>query len=314
VKVEWKPLKTTWNPAPRVLEETLIGGQSFRWWWSSQLNGWIGIIENNIFFLRKSDVGLEFATPTNSRASYLLNYLGDDKQPLKFPELDDSYYTNLKKEWLSLKILRQPPGEVILGFLCSSNKQIIQIRQMLNALATRFGNEILPGVFALPNWTKLAEVSLAELQNCSLGYRAKYVFLTAQILGSNHQILSNWGTLDDVDLRSKLLELPGIGPKVADCVLLFGYGRKKSFPLDTWIEKEMRKNYRLKNWNVEQIRHFAQIHFGENAGVIQQWIFAEGRKEKSSRLRAIATADIPEGLTKKWSLVESEKQNKSNRD
>jgi N-glycosylase/DNA lyase len=83
------------------------------------------------------------------------------------------------------------------------------------------------------------------------------------------------------EARIALQQLPGVGPKVADCVLLFGYGFAEAFPVDTWIEKILKERYpELAKWNRSQLATFARIHFGRAGGLAQQWMFAEARSTR----------------------------------
>ena len=147
-------------------------------------------------------------------------------------------------------------------------------------LAERFGEKLPGGYYALPDWSVLAEIPESELRKCKLGYRAGYVNKTAM------RITADLGWLEDVveqpykEAKSALMTLPGVGAKVADCVLLFGGGKLESFPVDTWIEKAMANLYGLDGWKLEQIAHFGRTHFGPAAGLAQQFLFSAVRRGK----------------------------------
>ena len=78
--------------------------------------------------------------------------------------------------------------------------------------------------------------------------------------------------------KARLLELPGVGEKVADCVLLFGAGKLEAFPVDTWVLKSLARRYGLDDWKPAQVAHFGRTHFGPLAGLAQQYLFAWERK------------------------------------
>jgi N-glycosylase/DNA lyase len=98
--------------------------------------------------------------------------------------------------------------------------------------------------------------------------------------------VEGWATLRDEDLRARLCELPGVGPKVANCVMLFAYERLRAFPIDVWIERVLRQHYfpRRRRLTAAQLRDFAARHFGEHGGYAQQYLFHHARKTRPRRL------------------------------
>ena len=233
------------------------------------------------------------------------------------PWRSDAHLARCLAAFPGLTILRQPFGETLLGFLCSATKQIVQIKQMIALLASRHGAPILstphasrtpstplnsptssrkacnlisdkPALAAgismesawpnrLPTWEELAAVPEAELRACLLGFRARYIHQTAQFLAAHPGWLDETERLPYVEAKARLCELPGVGEKVADCVLLFGAGRLEAFPVDTWIIKAMARRYALDGWTPAQVAHFGRVHFGAHAGLAQQYLFAYER-------------------------------------
>jgi N-glycosylase/DNA lyase len=181
-----------------------------------------------------------------------------------------------------LRILRQPFGETLLGFLCSATKQIVQIKQMLALLAERHGapggSQAAPKLHRLPTWTELAVVPETELRACLLGFRARYIAETARFLAANPGWLEATEQAPYPLAKERLCSLPGVGEKVADCVLLFGAGRLEAFPVDVWILKTLARRYGLDGWKPAQLAQFGRAHFGPLAGLAQQYLFAWERK------------------------------------
>ena len=178
-----------------------------------------------------------------------------------------------------LRILRQPFGETLLGFLCSATKQIVQIKQMLALLAERHGAEIAPGFHRLPTWPELAALPETELRACQLGFRARYIAETARIVAAQPGWLAETEALPYPAAKARLCALPGVGEKVADCVLLFGAGRLEAFPVDTWILKTMARRYGLDGWKPAHVAQFGRAHFGPLAGLAQQYLFGWERQQ-----------------------------------
>jgi N-glycosylase/DNA lyase len=200
--------------------------------------------------------------------------------------------------WRGLRLLRQPFGETLLCFLCSATKQIVQIKQMTELLAVRFGAPLVERVNLnardalglarrggvehchlrrLPTWPELAGANEPDLRACALGFRARFISQTAQFLAAHPGWLDETERLPYVAAKERLCLLPGVGEKIADCVLLFGAGRYEAFPVDVWIVKAMARCYGLGGWTPAQVAHFGRVHFGAGAGLAQQYLFAAER-------------------------------------
>lgn len=279
-----------------AFHETFDGGQAFRWRSldssSLPLNGFPiveGIFLDLHLRLSVQSGFLFWSQPTIDEALHapaevqdtLGRYLAIDND---FAELSDrlhwrgdSVLKHALGRYPGLRILRQPPGETLLAFLLSSNKQISQIKACLEALARAFGQKLRSGVHALPTWERLAACSLSELQACRLGYRAAYVQGCAQILQNQPDFFSRIEAMQTPKAAAHLRELPGVGPKVADCILLFAFGRLEVFPMDVWIIRCLREAYGLKQWSEPHLRQFAALHFSPAPGLAQQFLFADRR-------------------------------------
>ena len=117
------------------------------------------------------------------------------------------------------------------------------------------------------------------LRDCKLGYRAKNLRGTARLVGSGQADLGAWSALSDAELRKQLCALPGVGPKIANCVMLFAYERLRAFPIDVWIERVLREHYfsRRNKMTAKRLREFSETHFGEHGGYAQQYLFHHAR-------------------------------------
>lgn len=275
----------------RVWQELLDGGQAFRWnklTSDSNTTLWQGIWAHNAVRIcigegHPATVSylIKEAQHLASARSALLNYLAHERAWLHIcnhlPFRSDAVLANAMESFPGLRILRQPFGEALLGFLCSSTKQILQIKQICEQLAQRFGTPIGNGIFAMPEWSRLATVSEMALRECGLGYRARYIAGTAAVLKEYPSWLSEVEAMPYTQAKERLLQLPGVGEKIADCVLLFGCGRLEAFPVDTWILKIMSNAYQLDGWTPAQVAHFGRVHFGPCAGLAQQFLFAHAR-------------------------------------
>jgi len=193
-----------------------------------------------------------------------------------------------------LRIIRQPQWECLAIFICSSMKQVAHIRQISRALRQRFGQrkQICGGeVFSFPSPDALARATERELRKCGLGYRAKNLLATAKRVASGEADLDSWRALSERQLREQLCELPGVGMKVANCVMLFAYERIAAFPIDVWIERVLRERYFVRGRKVttKAMAEFVVNYFGAHGGYAQQYLFHHARMtgKRKSRTRSI---------------------------
>jgi N-glycosylase/DNA lyase len=134
--------------------------------------------------------------------------------------------------------------------------------------------------FTFPSAARIAESSEKELRKCALGYRAKTLLASALLIASGDVDLEKLAALTDLDLRARLCELPGVGSKVANCVMLFAYERLRAFPIDVWIERVLREKYfpRARRLNAARLQAFTEEYFGDHGGYAQQYLFHHARK------------------------------------
>ena len=302
----WQTLSLRVPPAVAGLAETLDGGQAFRWRnhdgvWHGQFGGSV------VRLFLDADGVLRWSAPAALAASTgpaLAHYFDAARDPQKLadslPWRSDPHLAACLAAFPGLRILRQPFGETLLGFLCSATKQIVQIKQMLALLAERHGTPLLSDSpdrhslggggshvtrhMSLPTWLELALIPEAELRACQFGFRARFIHQTARFLAGHPGWLEATETLAYAEAKERLCSLPGVGEKIADCVLLFGAGRLEAFPVDTWILKAMAARYGLHGWKPAQVAQFGRAHFGPLAGLAQQYLFAYERRQAQSRL------------------------------
>src|SRR6266481_3542542 len=254
-------------PAPDFdLAMTLNSGQVFHW--EPADNGFVGTIgefplyvEQHGGFLRAKTEGGAPATPRARGAAkpgsqelapalveLVTHYFALD-HPLaeiceSFPK--DPIMNAARDFCRGLRIIRQPKWECLATFICSSMKQVAHIRQISLALRNRFGERRRIGsrvMYTFPSPQRIARASENQLRGCKLGYRAKNLRATARLVSSGKCDLEAWSALSDSDLRKNLCDLPGVGVKSANCVMLFAYERLRAFPIDVWIERVLRQHY-----------------------------------------------------------------------
>jgi N-glycosylase/DNA lyase len=262
------------------LAATLSSGQAFRW--EANADAWIGIVGSRWVRLRSeaATITAEAAEPV-SDWDWLTQYLQADLdlgEVLRtFP--DDEPMRVAIAHCRGLRLLRQDPWECLASFILSSTKQIVQIRQIVSALCECYGDPVAappgwPPVRAFPSAARLAAATETELRLCKMGFRAPYLLQAARAVASGDLDLSRLRSLSAEAARAALMDLPGVGPKIADCVLLFAYGFPLAFPVDVWVIKALRGLYfPRRRASLPKLRHFAATHFGPNAGYAQQYLF-----------------------------------------
>jgi N-glycosylase/DNA lyase len=267
------------------LELTLSCGQVFHW--VREGEGWLGAVGDcPVYAEQRGEKLLVSAGASEVAADYFALDHPLREITASFPE--DPAMRAAAEFCLGLRIVRQPLWECVATFITSSMKQVAHIAQISHTLRQRFGarlewnGRVLHGY---PSPERLAALEEADLRACSLGYRAKNLLGSARLIASGGFDLSAVAGLDDAEAMEALCRLPGVGEKVANCALLFGYERIRAFPIDVWIERVLREIYFKGKRRVtpRRLREFSQGYFGEYGGYAQQYLFHHARKTWGSR-------------------------------
>jgi len=259
---------------PTSLDLTLRSGQVFHW--DRQADGsWTGLIGETPVRVFEKNGALQVA---KEAAALTKNYFSLD-HPLE--EIYAQFPTDpMSVEALDLcrglRILRQPRWECLATFITSSMKQVAHIRSMSLALRKSFGRPTEFGhTYPVPE--SLAASSEQELRACGLGYRAKNLLATAGIVARGEADLDALAGLETPALREALVRLPGVGVKVANCVLLFAYERLDAVPIDVWIHRVLIAMRRGRGGTPAQLARYARKNLGPYAGYVQQYLFHRAR-------------------------------------
>ena len=261
------------------IRETINSGQVFLW--ENYKNTWFVIDGHDIIMARQ--------TP--------FEVLTFSKRAKKFFREDDNYEKILKnitkdkivkkatKHYPGLRVTRQDPFQCCISFIISANSNIPNIRTRLQKLCKKFGRKIRfekKEFFIFPSPKTLGNATLHDLQECGLGYRSKYVLDTSRAVISGEINFDELKKSNYQESRESLLKLPGIGGKVADCIMLFSLEKLEAFPLDTWVTKILEKYYpnkfcvdkkTISKKRYEKIHQQILDHFGNFAGYSQQFLF-----------------------------------------
>ena len=270
------------------LNATLASGQAFRW---TRCDGaWEGVVHGRWVRLipRPDEIAVETAAD-DSDWSQVKNFLQTnvDLAAILATFPDDAPMRAAVAACRGLRLLRQDPWECLASFICSSTKQIVQIQQIIRLLCECFGAPVPTPIggapaFAFPTIARIARCTEAELRACKMGFRAPYLLGTAQALMRGDVRLSALAAMPLEQARAELLKFPGVGRKIADCVLLFGCGFPQAFPVDVWVMRALGQLYfpRRRRVTLRRLHEFSASHFGPHAGYAQQYLFHYMRTQR----------------------------------
>jgi N-glycosylase/DNA lyase len=286
-------LKLNRSKVPFNLAHTLDCGQLFRW--EKLGDWWYGVVSDSIVKIKQSNEKLIFQFfPEKKNHGFIENYLRlDDDLPHIFSKINkDEHIKRAIDLFCGLRIIRQEPWECLISYICATFKGIPAIKKMIYNISRCFGEKFSydsHDFYTFPKPNQLAQASLKNLRKCGLGFRAARVLETAKLVDSGKLDLEVLKRFDYHELKRELLLLPGVGQKVADCVLLFSLEKLEAFPIDVWIKRATTNLYwkhfessfieRVANKGsitpkeYETIGSFAREYFGNYAGYAQEYLF-----------------------------------------
>jgi N-glycosylase/DNA lyase len=274
---------------PFNLDFTLCCGQSFRW--NKQGRWWYGVVKGKVFKICQTGNEIRFE---NVSRDFIKDYFGlHDDLPKIFSQITpDEHIAKAIEKFKGLRILHQDPWECLISYICATYKSIPAIKRMLLKLSRKFGNKTRfdgYSFYTFPTSARLATSSIKELEDCGLGYRAKYVSETAKAIHESDFELKSLKRVKYEKARQELLHFSGVGLKVADCVLLFSLEKLEAFPVDIWIKRAITRHYAnhfksefirktsceksLARSAYEKLSAFGQKYFGEYAGYAQEYLY-----------------------------------------
>lgn len=182
-----------------------------------------------------------------------------------------------------IRILRQEMFECLVSFIISTQNAIPRIKKIVAQLSRMYGSPVDYNdctYYTFPTAEQLDGITEADLAPLKAGYRAKYIVDCVNKVNSGAIILDEVFDMSTDDARKCLLGICGVGPKVADCVMLFSMCKYDAFPIDVWVKRVMSNLYTGDNSTPRQIQQYATEHFGAYAGMAQQYLFYYGRENK----------------------------------
>ncbi|MBA7466727.1 hypothetical protein ES707_01917 [subsurface metagenome] len=282
---------------PFDLDRTLSCGQAFRW--EKAEGGWQGVVDGAVGIRQEASL----LTFTGADAEFVRDYFRLDQDlPAVLSSIDrDPAIGAAIRECRGLRLVRQQPWECLVSYLCATNTNIPAVKRRVSLMAERYGRPIdgpFGTAYTFPEPEALAGVSRADLWDCKLGYRTDYVREAAAFVAECPDWAERVAALPFEEARRTLMQFRGVGPKAADCVLLFAFGFFEAFPVDVWIRRIVAETYlpdlagrSCTPAEYERIQRFARDYFGEYAGYAQEYLYCvrdgagqegKGRRRTSS--------------------------------
>lgn len=246
------------------LKYTLDSGQLFRF--QKNKSTYLLQTKDKIFEIKQRKNKLYFQ---NEKRKFIKNFfrLDEDHEKIINKINKDPIINKAIVKYKGIKIMRQDPWECMIGFLCSSASNIPKIKKNMHLLSKYFGKPTeynKKTYYAFPEINKIN--NLTKIKAAATGYRANYIYQVNRIV-TKHFFTK---LKKQKKAKQELTKLPGIGEKIADCILLFSLNHLDAFPIDTWIRKGLEQYYGLKP---KQMRDFAQSYFPQYGGYAQQYLY-----------------------------------------
>ncbi|MEG0843490.1 MAG: DNA glycosylase [Romboutsia sp.] len=260
-------------------------GQCFRW--HKQEDGsYTGVAKGKILNVKREDEKI-YLNNTNLKdfEEIWSNYFDLDTDYAKIKnELKkmDEYLDKACDFGFGIRILKQDGWEMLISFIISSNNRIPMIQKAIENLSRNFGTYIgeYEGkkYYAFPTPEQLGNATQEEIRACQTGFRDKYIKSTADRVVAESDDVCRYRKLDTDTCLKELTKFNGVGPKVADCIALFGMQKLDTFPVDVWVKRVMQEFYVNEEMSLPKIRIFAVDKFGDLSGFAQQYLFYYARE------------------------------------
>ena len=265
------------------VENSINSGQVFLW--KKNKKYWYGINGQDV--LKIDNLG-DIKSYQNNKIDFFRKK--DDIEKIIKSISKDSVTKKAVKQYLGLRILEQDPFQCLISFITSSNSNIQKIKNNLEKISKKFGTKIKfedQEFFLFPEPKKLAKASINEIKSCGVGYRAQFIKEAASMMMLKKIDFEYLKKSNYQEAKKEICLIPGVGNKVADCVLLFSLNKLEAFPLDRWIIRILEKYYsdkfQLETKTITEkqydiIHEKILNHFGPFAGYAQQFLFKMERE------------------------------------
>lgn len=266
-------------------KSTFECGQCFRWREVDE-NLFEGVVEGEYAQIFQDESLLEIKATGSLDEKFWEHYLALDEPYDTYQSIlsSDEFVKKSIEYTNGIRIMKQRPWETLISFILSSNNNIKRISGSIEKLSEKYGSQIQTWnkkiAYAFPTAGQLEGISAEEYKTLGVGYRDKYLVDAVDKILSGEVNLESIIDMEYKEAKKELMKIKGVGSKVADCVLLFGFDFKEAFPIDVWVKRVMLNLYENEIDSEKQIAEFASNHFGKYGGIAQQYLFHYARSEK----------------------------------
>lgn len=265
------------------LKDIFECGQCFRW---NKLdnNNYVGVAYNKVIEVEKNnDDVIIYNSSLDDFNNIWCDYfdLKRDYSEIKEELSKDEILKKSVEFGEGIRILQQEPFEILISFIISANNRIPMIKRAIENISKRYGEKIeYKGkiYYAFPKIDALKDVTIDDIEQLGVGFRAKYIVDTIDKVYNKTYDLNKITTLDDDQCHDALKQFNGVGPKVADCIMLFSMEKYSAFPVDVWVKRAMQHFYLAPDVSLPKIRSFARDKFKNLSGFAQQYLFYYARE------------------------------------
>lgn len=264
------------------LLQTFECGQCFRWE-QKEDNHFVGIVKGKVISICQEEQYIRIRNMSRDELSEtFMDYFDLHRDYSKIIDSISKENTmKMASEYGSgIRLLKQDEWETLISFILSSNNNIPRIKKIIKSLCERWGDKITyegQTYYSFPTAKQLQHITSEDLKEIKCGYRASYILDAIQKVNDKSVDLYYLKEMDTGLARKELMKIKGVGPKVADCILLFSMGKYESYPMDVWIKKVMEKYFFEREATPKEIQKFASTTWGDMAGFAQQYLFYYAR-------------------------------------
>ncbi|MDC0330244.1 DNA repair protein [Nitrosopumilus sp.] len=270
------------------IDNSINSGQVFLW--EKDGTDWYGINGQDILKINKNGV---IKSIINSKTDFFRK--NDNMEEIIKSISKDETVKKAVKEYEGLRLFRQDPFQCVISFIISSNSNIQKIKSSLEKITKKFGKKVKiqnKEFFLFPEPEKIAKATINEIKSCGVGYRAPFIKEAAKMVVLKKIDFEYLKKCDYYEAKKNICLVPGIGNKVADCIMLFSLNKLESFPLDTWmikiLEKYYSKEFKIETKTITQ-KQYESLHekivnyFGPYCGYSQQFLFKMERENNDKK-------------------------------
>ena len=270
------------------IDNSINSGQVFLW--EKQGSDWYGINGQDILKINKNGA---IKSIRNLKIDFFRK--NDNMQEIIKSISKDKIVKEAVKEYEGLRLFRQDPFQCVISFIISSNSNIQKIKNSLEKITKKFGKKVKiqnKEFFLFPEPEKIAKATIDEIKSCGVGYRAPFIKEAAKMIVLKKIDFEYLKKCDYYEAKKNICLIPGVGNKVADCIMLFSLNKLESFPLDTWmikiLEKYYSKEFKIETKTITQ-KQYELLHekivnyFGPYCGYAQQYLFKMEREKNDKK-------------------------------